>query len=580
MAVVTPKLNITEIPHLEISEFNDSRPVISVDPSNLVASVGTLYGMGLNHLSTIIGLQEDDHLTALYPLSGQVEDSNLNKTVFIKTQVPLDNPSIDTLVDIFPAIDVYERELTDLLGFQFNNITPREKLVLPDNFPEDLFPLRKGLTGKEIKEQLDELGLGNEKPEPLKTTKDFVIRDLEENADYSITVGPQHPTHKEPIRFQFFVKGEDIADVKVRIGFNHRGIEKALEMNTWIQNLYLIERICGICSAAHQLAYSVTAERLCKKDSEIPDRAEWLRVLVSELERIHSHMLWYGVLAHDAGYDMMFHVSWRDREMVMDLLERITGNRVNYSMMTLGGVRRDISRETSTNALKILKKLRKKVVEHKDVIEGEKTFVARLSDVGVLSKDDAIKFGAVGPTARSSGVNFDLRRDYPYSGYKDIPLKVYTRPEGDVYASLIVRMDETLESIDMCIYILENLPSGEIKITIPPRLPEGEAHTRIEAPRGEDIHYLRSTGGKGPDRHKVRAPTLANIVSLQYRFRSMQIADIPIIIRLIDPCIGCMERVTFVDVDSAKTKILSGQELIYRANKKHRLNQPIRLFRG
>ncbi len=579
MTTVTSTIDFSDIPSLEVTEFNDNRPVILVDPANLVSAVGKLQNKGLTHISTVIGLQEGELLTALYPMSGQVKDTSLNRTLYVKTQVPMDNPLLDTLVHLFPSIDVYERELTDLLGFQFKNVPVRDKLVLPDNFPDNMFPLRKEFTGKDLKDKLDELGLGSEKVEPLKTTRDYVITDLNEPSDYSISIGPQHPTHKEPIRFQFFVKGEDIVDVSVRVGFNHRGIEKALESNTWIQNLYLIERICGICSAAHQLAYSVTAERLCEKTDEIPDRAEWIRVLVSELERIHSHMLWYGVLAHDAGYDMMFHVSWRDREMVMDLLERITGNRVNYSMMTLGGVRRDMDKETINHSLKILKKLRKKVVEHKDVIEGEKTFVARMSGVGFLSKEDAIKLGAVGPTARSSGVDFDLRRDYPYSGYQDIPFKVFTRPEGDVYASLVVRMDETLDSIDMCIHILENLPTGGIKIEIPPRLPQGEAHTRVEAPRGEDFHYLRSTGGKGPDRHKVRAPTLANIVSLQQRFKNMQIADIPLIIRLIDPCIGCMERVTFVDTNSSKYKVLSGQELIHRSNKRFQLDQPIRLFR-
>lgn len=579
MVKIISPIDFSDLSSLEVTELQDNRPVILVDPANLVSTVSTLQNKGLTHISTIIGLEEGEQLSALYPMSGQVKDTSLNKTVYVKTQVPMDNPMLETLVHLFPSIDVYERELTDLLGFQFKNIHVRDKLVLPDNFPDDMFPLRKEFTGKDLKDRLDELGLGSEKVEPLKTTRDYVITDLNETSDYSISIGPQHPTHKEPIRFQFFVKGEDIVDVSVRIGYNHRGIEKALESNTWIQNLYLIERICGICSGVHQIAYSVAAERLCQKTDEIPDRAEWLRVLVAELERIHSHMLWYGVLAHDAGYDMMFHVSWRDREMVMDLLERITGNRVNYSMITLGGVRRDIDKEIIDHSLKILKKLYKKVVEHKDVVEGEKTFIARMSGVGHLSKKDAIKLGAVGPTARSSGVDFDLRRDYPYSGYRDIPFKVFARSEGDVYASLAVRMDETLNSIDMCIHILENLPAGSIKIKIPPRLPEGEAHARVEAPRGENIHYLRSTGGKGPDRHKVRAPTLANIVSLQQRFKGMQIADIPLIIRLIDPCIGCMERVTFVDFNSHKSKVLSGQELIHRSNKRFQLDQPIRLFK-
>jgi NADH-quinone oxidoreductase subunit D len=468
---------------------------------------------------------------------------------------------------IFPGADVYEREIREMFGIEFNGMN-YENLLLPDGFPEGLYPLRKNYTVQDIHFDLDTAKARFELPEPLP-----------EDTRFSIAVGPQHPTHKEPIRFQFFVTGENIDDVALRLGFNHRGIEKALEVGDWNKNLYLIERICGICSAAHQLAYTITAEKVANIEDEIPDRAQWIRCLIAELERIHSHMLWYGVLAHDAGYDMMFHISWRDREIVMDILEELTGNRVNYSMMTIGGVRRDIDEDLRKKMIVRINDLKKTVLEHIDVMRSEKTFTERLENVGVLTRSDVIKMNAVGPTVRGSDVDFDLRRDLPYAAYKDIPFKVHYEKTGDVYASLLVRLNETLESVEMCEYILHNLPSGEINIRVPSRLPEGEAHSRVEAPRGEDIHYIRSIGGKAPDRHKVRAPTLANITSLLHRFRNMQVADIPLIIRLIDPCIGCMERVTFVDTQTLRSTVLTGSELLAKSKLKHLKGKEVKIFR-
>lgn len=566
MAVTIPSPIDTEV----MGEFttrvmNDKSSVFQVKPTVLVQTLDALQQQQFTHLSTMIGYQNEQQLEVLYPLSGVEPGSGKEKTVFVQTSTNIESAKIPSVEHLFPVANVYERELQDLLGITFSE--SYEKLLLPDSFPDDLFPLRKGMSGRELRERLDELKIGNETTEPLQI-----------KSDYTMSIGPQHPTHKEPVRFQFFVEGEDIKDVKLRLGFNHRGIEKGLEDGAWIPNLYLIERICGICSAAHQLAYTLTAEKVAGIADEVPDRAQWLRVLISELERIHSHILWYGVLAHDGGYDMMFHVTWRDRELVMDILEDLTGNRVNYSIETIGGVRRDISKDQIEKTHKKLKELLVKVKEHKVILEREQTFVGRMENVGTLSREDAIRFSAVGPTARGSGVNYDLRRDFPYAAYKEIPFAVFTEKEGDVLASMIVRLDETIDSIEMCLYVLENLPSGEINIPMPKRFPEGDAHTRVEAPRGEDIHFIRSTGGKGPDRHKIRAPTLANIVSLMHRFKGMKIADIPMIIRLIDPCIGCMERVTFIDLDSLKSHEISGNELIARANKSYRLNSPFRVY--
>ena len=326
-------LDLSSVKVVESFETKGHTQVIVIDPEDLHDTIRNLQSQELQHLSTIVGLHENGNLTSYYPLSTPRTGAPFARAIHVKTTVPVDNPVMQSIEDLFPVANVYERELTDLFGIEFTGVGSRDVLLLPDDFPTGYYPLRKDMTSRELQEMLTKMNVGGSITKPL---KDYSTKENGDVTDYSISVGPQHPTHKEPIRFHFFVNGENIENVDLRIGFNHRGIEKALEMNSWTQNLYLIERICGICSAAHQLAYTITAEKIAGIEDEIPERANWLRVLIAEFERIHSHILWYGVLAHDAGYDMMFHISWRDREVIMDLLEKMTGNRVNYSIQAIG----------------------------------------------------------------------------------------------------------------------------------------------------------------------------------------------------------------------------------------------------
>lgn len=393
--------------------------------------------------------------------------------------------------------------------------------------------------------------------------------------DYAISIGPQHPTHKEPIRFIFQVKGETIESVDLRIGFNHRGIEKAFEQRTWNQNLYLAARLCGICSAAHQFAYAQAAERCMKIYDDVPLRAQYIRVITQELERIQSHMLWYGVLAHDTGYDTLFHITWRDREIVNDILELLTGNRVNYAMWTIGGVRRDINKEQMDIVLPKLKDLKKACEFHRDVMMSEKTFLARQKDVAILTTEDAKRFCAVGPTIRASNVNYDVRKVDPYCSYDKFDWKVPIWSDGDILGGLSTRLDETIISCDIITQALENLPTGEIRIKSPRKPETNEGIQKVEAPRGEDIHFVRSNGTDKPDRHKIRAPTFANLPSLVHRLKGCQVADIPPVIRVIDPCIGCCERVTFVNSKNGKRVDLTGAHLNKRANRAYELGTKV-----
>ena len=550
-----------------IDSWADTTPVHECDPNEVRSIIKTQYALGYSHLSCIIAYDKDDGVCIDYPLRIAEEGKISPKSIFVRTYLPNSDLTLDSVEDIFPVALLYESELQESYGIKFNLQKGRMSLLLPDNFPDTLYPMRKEVSISHIKEELDRLNIG------LTSSDSCTLSDT-----YTMAVGPQHPTHKEPIRFEFHIEGEEIKDVGVRIGFNYRGIEKALEAGTWIQNLYLIERICGICSSAHQLAYVTTVEKIIGIVNEVPEKAYWLRSLFGELERIHSHMLWYGVLAHDGGFDLMFHQSWRDREIVMDILEEISGNRVNYSIETIGGVRRDVNADVRRKILDKLLHLKEQVLAHQEILEKETTFLARLEGIGTLSHSDALKHNVVGPTARASGINYDLRKEIPYAAYKEIPFQKQTENGGDLYSSLLVRIRETIESVEMCIYILLNLPTGENAIQFKNRVPEGVAHTSVEAPRGEDFHFIRSLGGKNPDRHKIRAPTLTNLGSLLKRFENMQVADIPMIIRLIDPCIGCMERVSFIDAKSKKILEMSGSELAAKARKSHLSSTPIKVF--
>jgi NADH-quinone oxidoreductase subunit D len=374
-----------------------------------------------------------------------------------------------------------------------------------------------------------------------------------------VPFGPQHPALKEPENFLFEVDGDIVVNVTPRIGYVHRGIEKALELRSYIQDLYLAERICGICSHAHTTCYTQGIEELL--GVEAPPRAKYIRTIIAELERLHSHSLWVGVAAHEVGFDTLFMYTWRDREAVMELLEAISGNRVHYAMNTIGGVRRDISAEKTDKIRSSLDFFEKRVQEYLHVIRTEESFLKRTAGVGLLKKQEALDFCAVGPTLRASGVKNDVRADDPYAAYGEIPFEVIVDDECDVLGRTVVRCKEMLESINIVRYALDKMPEGSTRVRVPMAVPPGEAVSRVEAPRGELIHYAKSNGTTKPERYKVRSPTLANIPALCKTLVGAHLADIPIILAGIDPCFSCMDRMVFVDVAKDRNWVWTMQQL-------------------
>lgn len=365
--------------------------------------------------------------------------------------------------------------------------------------------------------------------------------------DFKIPIGPQHPALKEPESFLLTMHGEKIAETVIRLGYNHRGIEKACEGQTYIRDLYLIERVCGICSHSHATCFVQAVEEIA--GLQVPKRATYIRTLIAELERVHSHLLWLGVAGHEIGFDTLLMYTWRDREVVMDILALLTGNRVNYGMNTIGGVRRDITAEQIPQILKAMDTLEERTKYYIQVATEETTIIKRLSGVGMLSYDDAVKLGAVGPTARASGVDRDTRRDDPYAAYGELTFNVITDKHCDVYGRAVVRLGELMESYKMIRQLLANLPEGPVTVKAPRKIPAGEALSRYEAPRGEDVHYVKANGSDRPERVKVRAPTLANVQVVAHMLKDGYLADMPIVVAAIDPCFSCTDRLVSVEDD-------------------------------
>lgn len=375
----------------------------------------------------------------------------------------------------------------------------------------------------------------------------------------TIPIGPAHPSLKEPESFDITVEGERIFSAEVKLGYNHRGIEKAAEERTYVQDIHLIERVCGICSHAHSTAFCLAVEEVA--GIAAPPRAQHVRTLIAELERIHSHLLWLGVAGHEIGFDTLLMYTWRDREPVMDLLALLCGNRVNYGINTIGGVRRDVTPEQLAQVLAVIGVLEERIRYYADLAATDTTLRQRLSGVGHLSPEDAVRLGAVGPTARASGVDRDTRRDDPYLAYGQVDFEVVTDRHDDVLGRTLVRVGELGQACRIIRQVAATMPDGPLTVKAPRKIKAGEALVRYEAPRGENVHYVRANGTDRPERVKVRAPTLANTAAVAKMMEENYLADVPIIIAAIDPCFSCTDRAIRVTDGGAGARVTSWKAL-------------------
>lgn len=384
-----------------------------------------------------------------------------------------------------------------------------------------------------------------------------------------VPIGPYHPLQEEPEFFQLYVEGEKVVDVDIVIGYNHRGIEKLAESKHHDQVAFLVERICGICSSSHPYAYVVAVEDILGGElSVVPERALYIRTIIDELQRIHSHLLWLGLVGHFIGYNTVWMWAWKYREPVLDMFEMITGNRNNYAMFKIGGVRRDIRDDD----IPLLKKTLDELVVGLNTLKGAVTddpiIQMRLKNVGVLTKQQAIDWCVVGPIARASGVNIDIRRDEPYGAIAlgTLNWNVAMESHGDIYDKTIVRVLEMYESVSIIRQALEKMPKGPIDSDVKD-IPPGEGIGRVEAPRGECIHYIKSDGTNRPARLKIRAPSFMNVASNKVAAVGGTISDAAITLAAVDPCYCCTERLAVIDRPTHK-KIMNGWDLIKLSQEK------------
>jgi ech hydrogenase subunit E len=353
-----------------------------------------------------------------------------------------------------------------------------------------------------------------------------------------IPFGPQHPVLPEPIHLDLVVEDEIVLQAIPSIGFIHRGLEKLVETKDYVEYVYVAERICGICSFIHGLTYCQAIEALMK--TEVPERALFLRVIWSELSRIHSHLLWLGLFADAFGFESLFMHCWRIREKVLDIIEQTTGGRVIFGSAKVGGVRRDISNEDLVKIVGNLKSWEKEIKEITDVFLADKTVMCRLKGVGILTKTEALQYGTVGPTMRGSGIAEDLRKTN-YAAYGKLEFNPIIETDGDSLARCAVRIKEIFQSIDLIRQAVEKIPAGPIEVKVT-GFPTGEYFARTEQPRGEVIYYAKANGTKNLERLRVRTPTFANIPALVKMLAGCALADVPILVLTIDPCISCTER--------------------------------------
>jgi Ni,Fe-hydrogenase III large subunit len=358
---------------------------------------------------------------------------------------------------------------------------------------------------------------------------------------YKIPMGPYHPALEEPYKLDLICEGETVTDAKLHIGFNFRGIERLAETRNYIQVIALMERVCGICSNIHTLTLCQAMEQLTGLTP--PPRAQYIRVVMAELERLHSHVLWAGIAAKLMGFKTMFMTCFELREKVMDVLQAISGNRVNYSMNRIGGVNRDI--DDPMAVLAMIEQLQREMVRTViPIFTTSRTATSRCAGVGVLTHEKALSCGVVGPVARASGVPQDLRRAAPYAAYSEMEFEVPVQQDGDVRARLLVRALEIMESCKILRQALTKLPSGELNAGEEKLVfTTGTATSRVEAPRGEVMYSVTwKEGSKNPSRVHVRTPTFAVMPAIRWMVMNARLADTPLIQASIDPCYSCTDR--------------------------------------
>ena len=465
----------------------------------------------------------------------------------LHSHVPADDLSVGSITPEIPAANWAEREAFDLLGIVAVGHPDPRRLVLSDDFPNEIHPLRREFEYN-TRFPYEPQNAPPRKDGPEGTTV--------------VPLGPFYPTLEEPAYFRLFLDGERVVGSDYRGFYNHRAVEKLgdSELN-YNQIPFVAQQICGICGQVHSVAYCQAVEDAC--GIETPMRAKYIRSLLLELERLQSHLLWVGLAGHIIGFDTVLMQLWRIREPVMWLMERVTGNRKHYSSNLIGGVRFDITPESVDDTREVLNKVETEFKAVVDAVAIDTTLMARLKGVGILTEENARALGTVGPTARGSNVAIDCRVDHPYAAYTELGVQKQVQDGCDCWARTLVRLFETFECIRLIRKALDDMPPGPIMANIDHHLPAGKIGLcSVEAARGESHHYVLTGDDNRPYRWRVRAPTYPNLQAVGCMIEGEHLADVPICLGSYDPCFSCTERVETLDVNSNRIRVYTKEELM------------------
>jgi Ni,Fe-hydrogenase III large subunit/Ni,Fe-hydrogenase III component G len=476
----------------------------------------------------------------------------------VKVNVPRDCPELPSLTSETMEALWPEREIMDLTRVKFIGNPIKKHLWLPYEWP-------KPFGSESISEEnFSTNGLKEQEKDWT-----YISAKSKEIDGSTILIGPYHPLLLESCYFKFKVDGEEILDVEIKVGWNHRGIMKLFEDKSFKRGLFISERICGICSIAHTTAYCNAIEYLW--GLEIPDRAKYIRTLMNELERIHSHLLWLAVTGDLIGFETLFMLALKTREKIMDTFERLSGHRRNTACNLIGGVRIDPTPEVLQKTERTLQEVKEDVKLLLKIIQSHRIVRKRMEDVGILELQTAKELGVVGPTARGSGYKVDSRWSDPFAAYgpEYTSWDIILEDGKDCWSRAIVRLKELLVSLDIsfqCIDALKRI-KGSI-VEKPKKAFEGESIGKNEAPRGELFYYIVSNGTNKPYSVRIRTPSYRNNSALPFILKGHSLADAPIIIGSIDPCMACTDRmIKVIDVKKDKIEYFLLKDLVKRRKK-------------
>ena len=556
----------------------DEIPTIWVPLDRLATAADHLCHRAAQPFSTLLDLTAIDERERIHREDQPAADFTLVYHLFsyernqhLRLKVPLlgEYPSVPTTTGLWTAANWYEREVFDMFGITFDDHPELRRILMPPTWKGH--PLRK-----EHPARATEIGLyepteadHDKEQEALRfNPEDWGMERQAENSDFLfLNLGPQHPGTHGVLRMALQLDGELIVDAIPDIGYHHRGAEKMAERQTWHTYIPYTDRIDYLSGVQNNFPYVLAVEKLA--GIEVPDRAKTIRIMMAELFRIASHLVWYGTFAQDIGALSPVFFMFVDRERIFDIVEAICGGRMHPSWFRIGGVAHDLPHGWDRLMRSFLDYLPARLVEYDKVVMQNRIFRARTEGVGGYTRDQAIRWGITGPNLRACGVEWDFRRQQPYGGYEDFDFDVPTAREGDCYARALVRIEEIRQSLRIIRQCIDRMPEGPYKAdhslaTPPPKaatmkdietlihhfvnvswgpvIPHGEAFQGIEAPKGFTAYYLVSDGSTGSYRTRIRAPSFAHMQTVPWISRGVFVADLLAILGSIDFVLADVDR--------------------------------------